>query len=129
FPTAPSLPPLMLNLIHQAVLPPGTTNQCGASPAAAGQFCVPPNPGGTPFLLQNLSPTQSTAQFRFSGITGESGTPGTPDFHKQGESLWTATFTAPFNTRSFQQVLKDFTGPAGKVSTSYAGNFTVVITP
>jgi hypothetical protein len=122
FLTEPSLPPLLLGFIEPGVLPGGVPSSCGAAPKG-GQFCVPPNPGGSPFLLQNLSATQSIATFRFRGITGANAT------HKEGESTWTATFTVPFNTRSFQSVLSDLTGPAGKISSSYGGDFNVVITP
>jgi hypothetical protein len=108
------LPSLMLNFINAGI---DSSAECFA-PAAAGQTCTPPNPGGSPFNLQNLSATQSTAAFIFSGVTAD------------GLSDWSGTFTAQFNDEPFQQVLATL-GTSGTVSASYSAEVTVtpLVTP
>jgi hypothetical protein len=104
---------LLLNRLNAGI---DGTAGCTASPAAAGQVCTPPNPGGSPFNFQNLSATQSTASFIFSGVTAD------------GLSTWSATFTSQFNNMSFQQVLASLAA-SGSVSNSYSANVTVVPIP
>jgi len=108
FDVAP-LPSLMLSFISAGI---DGSAGCTASPAAAGQICTPPNPGGSPFNFQNLSATQSTASFIFSGKTSD------------GLSTWSATFTSQFNNMSFQQVLATLNA-SGTVSNSYSAAVTV----
>lgn len=104
---------LLLNRLNAGI---DGTAGCTASPAAAGQVCTPPNPGGSPFNFQNLSATQSTASFIFSGVTAD------------GLSTWSATFTSQFNNMSFQQVLASLAA-SGSVSNSYSANVTVTPIP
>jgi hypothetical protein len=106
-------PGLLLNRLNAGI---DGTAGCTASPAAAGQVCTPPNPGGSPFNFQNLSATQSTASFIFSGVTAD------------GLSTWSATFTSQFNNMSFQQVLASLAA-SGSVSNSYSANVTVTPIP
>lgn len=106
-------PGLLLNRLNAGI---DGTAGCTASPAAAGQVCTPPNPGGSPFNFQNLSATQSTASFIFSGVTSD------------GLSTWSATFTSQFNNMSFQQVLASLAA-SGSVSNSYSANVTVTPIP
>jgi hypothetical protein len=104
---------LLLNRLNAGI---DGTAGCTASPAAAGQVCTPPNPGGSPFNFQNLSATQSTASFILSGVTAD------------GLSTWSATFTSQFNNMSFQQVLASLAA-SGSVSNSYSANVTVTPIP
>jgi hypothetical protein len=112
FDVAP-LPALMLNFISAGI---DGSAGCSASPAAAGQICTPPNPGGSPFNFQNLSATQSTASFIFSGVTAD------------GLSDWSATFTSQFNNMNFQQVLATLAA-SNTVTNTYSAAVTVTPIP
>jgi hypothetical protein len=101
-------PSLLLNFISAGV---DSSADCFA-PAAANQTCTPPNPGGSPFNLQNLSSSQSTASFALSGVTAD------------GLSNWTGIFTVPFNDEPFQQVLATLNS-AGSVTNSFSAEVTV----
>jgi hypothetical protein len=112
FDVAP-LPALELNFINAGI---DGSAGCSASPAHGGQTCTPPNPGGSPFNFQNLSATQSTASFIFSGVTAD------------GLSDWSAIFTSQFNNMSFQQVLATLAAN-NTVTNSYSAAVTVTPIP
>jgi hypothetical protein len=77
---------LSIDNIASGVFP---TSGCTSTPPAAGQLCTP---AGSPFSFLNTSNSSSSATYLFSGVTNAGGT-------------WTADFTSPFATESFQQVL------------------------
>jgi hypothetical protein len=97
---------LMLNSFPLGVNGPG---QC-ASPPAAGQMCTVP---GSPFNLQNLTATSSTATFRMGGTTNDS------------TSTWTGIFASQFNTIPYQTVLANLS-TNGFVSNTFNGQITLV---
>lgn len=82
---------------------------CSLTPPATGQVC---SPAGSPFNLQNLSPTQSTASFRMSGVTNDS------------SSTWTGIFTSQFNNMSYQDVLAAFASN-GFVENTFSAQITL----
>jgi hypothetical protein len=85
------------------------TAQCGL-PAAPGQLC---SPAGSPFNLQNLTATSSTATFKMGGITNDS------------SSTWTGIFASQFNNMSYQDVLAQL-ATNGFASNTFSGQITLV---
>jgi hypothetical protein len=83
---------------------------CTATPPAAGQVCSPAN---SPFNLQNLTATSSTATFTMRGITSDS------------SSTWTGIFASQFNTMPYQAVLAQL-ATNGFVSNTFSGQITLV---
>jgi hypothetical protein len=86
---------------------------CTATPPAAGQMCTI---AGSPFNLQNLTATSSTATFTMGGNTNDSG------------STWTGIFASQFNTIPYQTVLQQL-GTNGFVSNTFSGQITLVAAP
>jgi len=84
--------------------------QCATLPPAAGQVCSVP---GSPFNLQNLTASSSTATFTMGGITNDS------------SSTWTGIFASQFNTIPYQTVLQQL-GTNGFVSNTFSGQITLV---
>jgi hypothetical protein len=99
---------LRLNSFPLGINPPAG---CAAMPPAAGQTCTLP---GSPFNLQNLTATSSTATFSMGGITNDS------------TSTWTGTFSSQFNTIPYQTVLSNLAAN-GFVSNTFAGQITLVV--
>jgi hypothetical protein len=93
---------------------------CAGSPPAVGQVCTPNTPNQSPFNLQNTSATSSTASFAIRGFELDSTTGMTAPF--------VGTFTTPFSTQNFQQVLGVVQG-GGTVVTSFSAQFTVTAAP
>jgi PEP-CTERM motif len=83
---------------------------CAATPPAAGQTCSIP---GSPFNLQNLTATASTATFTMGGITNDS------------SSTWTGIFASQFNTIPYQTLLSQLS-TNGFVSNTFSGQITLV---
>jgi hypothetical protein len=90
---------------------------CTVSPAQAGQVCTPNQPNQSPFNLENTSATSSAGSFRISGIEVDSATNTSAPF--------VGTFTTPFATQSFQDLLAVVAVPNGTVTTSFAAQFNV----
>lgn len=92
---------------------------CSAAIPMGGQVCTPGGPGaGSPFNLQNNSPTQSTASFTVKGLVYNG-----PDVMN-----FTGIFTTPFPTQSFQDVLAVLSSK-GSVTAPYAAQFTITAVP
>jgi len=72
---------------------------CSALPPAAGQVCTPNLPDQSPFNLQNLSGSSSSASFIIDGLEVDSLTGLSTPF--------IGTFTTPFVLQNFQTVLLD----------------------
>ena len=90
---------------------------CTATPPAAGQVCTPNAPDQSPFNLQNLSTSSSSASFQFLGTEVDSST---------GQTIGiTGTFTTPFTTLNFQQVLAEVAAGT-PVVTSFSADITTV---
>jgi hypothetical protein len=92
---------------------------CTSTPPAAGQICTPNLPSQSPFNFQNISSTSSILTFGINGVEVDSLTGDTAPI--------TGLFTLPFSTDSFQDLLST-AGGGGSVTTSFAGQFTVVQT-
>lgn len=95
---------------------------CTATPAAAGQVCTPAPPitaDQSPFNLQNLSTSSSSASFQIIGTEVDSST---------GQTIGlTGTFTTPFTTMNFQQVLAEIAAGT-PVVTSFSADLSTVAT-
>jgi hypothetical protein len=89
---------------------------CADSPAAAGQFCTPNVPAESPYNLQNLSASSSTASFQIAGFEVDSLTGDTVPF--------TGTFSQPFDFMSFQDLLSAVEG-GQTISTPFSAQFLV----
>lgn len=100
----PSLPGLDLGFIFE-----GTGGSAGCSaPAAVGDTCTLPQPGGSPFTFTDVSGGGSVVNFVFAGVSSD------------GLSDWSAYFTAQFS-EPYQTVLQAFTpGGSGSVNNSYS---------
>jgi hypothetical protein len=138
FMTVTDLPAYIFHLMY---IYPGYNGSagCGASPAAAGQDCTPPLPGGliSPFNLSNSS-TGSSANF---DLRGEVRDAGTSEVLGTFTGNFSATFTGPLNVtvppanpwdaKSFQGLLAALSAPGapGFVTTSYSGTFNVEAIP
>jgi hypothetical protein len=113
FPTAPTLPALLINFIFAGIYSSAT---CGGTPAV-GQQCTPP---GSPFNFVNNpgGPTgvEATATFVFKGVSADG-----------AAANWSANFTSQFNV-PFQTILAAFApGGSGSQSNSYSATTTVTI--
>jgi hypothetical protein len=116
FPTAPTLPGLMIDFIFTGLDPqalPGT-GACGGAPSP-GETCTPLIAPGVPgpFNFVNTASGGSTATFTFAGVTADGG------------GTWTANFTSQFNV-PFQTVFNELA--AGSVTNGYS-QATLVLTP
>jgi hypothetical protein len=72
---------------------------CSDAVPAAGQVCTPDLPDQSPYNLQNTSASTSTASFTIDGEEVDSSTGLSAPF--------VGTFTTPFTTMNFQQLLSD----------------------
>jgi len=90
------------------------TAGCTANPPAAGQVCTPSLPNPSPYNLQNTSATSSSASFRILGTEIDSLTGQTVPI--------TGTFTTPFTSQNFQQILATIAA-GGTITTSFSAQF------
>jgi hypothetical protein len=87
---------------------------CFDTPPAANQECTPNLPDQSPVNLENLSATSSSATLEVLGLEEDSLT---------NTSIPIAgTFTAPFSSMNFQQILADVYG-GGTITTSFSAEF------
>jgi hypothetical protein len=89
---------------------------CTASPAAAGQVCTPNIPDQSPFNLQNTSTSTSTASFSVMGIEHDTLTNTNANF--------IGTFSEPFDTMNFQQILAAIAS-GSTLTTPFSAQFSV----
>jgi hypothetical protein len=103
---------------------PGIDGSTGCStvspPPEAGQVCTPDTPAQSPFNLQNTSATTSTASFNILGYELDKTTGDTTPI--------TGTFSTPFTTMNFQQILSTVEG-GGSVTTTFSAQFQAVPEP
>jgi hypothetical protein len=93
---------------------------CAATPPAAGQVCTPNVPAQSPFNLQNTSASTSSASFDILGVEIDSTT---------GQKIGvTGTFTTPFTTQNFQQILATVVA-GGTVTTAFSAQFATAPEP
>jgi hypothetical protein len=112
FAFAPNITITLTELFEGIDLPP--TGDCAVTPAAAGQLCTPLTPNPSPFNLQNLSATSSSASFSLLGTEVDSISGNTIPI--------LGTFTTPNVDQSFQQILTTI-GTGGSVTTAFSANF------
>jgi hypothetical protein len=94
---------------------------CSNPIPATNQLCTPNLPDQSPFNLQNTSTSTSTASFTIDGLEADSLNPG----HFVAV---VGTFTTPFTTMNFQQLLSDV--EAGEtITTPFSAQFAVTGTP
>jgi len=90
---------------------------CADAPAASGQVCTPDVPAESPYNLQNTSATSSTASFQIEGFEVDSTTGDTIPI--------IGTFTQPFTTMSFQDLLTAVEN-GQTVTTAFSAQFATV---
>jgi hypothetical protein len=112
FAAAPNISITMLELL------PGTDGAagCADTPAASGQTCTPTGSDENQFNLQNTSATSSTASFAIFGDEVDSLT--------NTSSFITGTFTIPFTTENFQELLATLNG-GGTITTPFSGELDI----
>jgi hypothetical protein len=101
---------LMVNNIPFGV---NGTAGCPPTPAAPGQTCTIP---GSPFNLQNLTSTSSTATFNMNGFT------------QDGTASWTGIFASQFNNMSYQAAIAQLNAN-GFISNTFSGQITLSVVP
>jgi len=94
---------------------------CAAAIPAAGQVCTPDLPDQSPFNLQNTSTSTSSASFTIDGLEVDSTNPGVT-------IPVIGTFTTPFTTMNFQQLLSDVEA-GDTITTPFSAQFAVSATP
>jgi len=94
---------------------------CANPIPATGQVCTPDLPDQSPFNLQNTSTSTSTASFTIDGLEADSTNPGV-------FIPVVGTFTTPFTTMNFQQLLSDVEA-GDTITTPFSAQFAVNGTP